>query len=323
MAINSMKCRYILSVTLISNNDNKRFMFYFLRGCLSTLVYVVNTVFWCTPLFIGSFLKLLIPLNFWQKMWSYLLDFIAQSWVACNTLNQRVFTPTKITVRGAEQLTDKDWHLVLCNHQSWVDILVLQRVLYGKIPFLKFFLKKELIWVPFLGIAWWALDFPFMRRYSKSFLKKNPHLKGKDIEATRKACEKFKHKPVSVMNFVEGTRFTEAKHQRQNSPFTHLLKPKAGGVAFVINAMAEYLNKLVNVTIYYPQGIPTFMDFASGKVKEIQVDIEVKDIEQSLQGDYSNDKEYRVRFQQQINQLWQAKDEHITSLAEQHKIDNN
>jgi 1-acyl-sn-glycerol-3-phosphate acyltransferase len=114
-------------------------------------------------------------------------------------------------VRGVDQLQEKDWYLVLSNHQSWVDILVLQKVLNRRIPMLKFFLKKELIWVPFLGLAWWALDFPFMKRYSKKFLAANPHLKGKDLDRTKKACEKFKHTPVSVMNFVEGTRFTPGK----------------------------------------------------------------------------------------------------------------
>ena len=99
-------------------------------------------------------------------------------------------------------------------------------------------------------------------RTSKSQLKKNPKLRGKDLETTRKACEKFKEMPVSVVNFVEGTRFTVQKHARQNSPFPYLLKPKAGGVAFVMQAMGEQISKVVNVTIHYPEGIPTFMDFA-------------------------------------------------------------
>ena len=229
-----------------------------LIGLLSFLFYTVNTLFWVLPIVVFSIFKALLPFARWRKLFSYLLDRMASNWVAINTVNQKIFTRTKIKVQGLEKLEKKQWYLVIANHQSWVDILILQRVLRGKIPFLKFFLKKELIYVPFLGIAWWALDFPFMKRYSQSFIKKNPHLKGKDMETTRKACEKFKYKPVSVMNFVEGTRFTKQKHTKQQSPYRHLLKPKAGGIGFVMTAMGEQLNKVLDVTLYYPDKTPTF-----------------------------------------------------------------
>jgi 1-acyl-sn-glycerol-3-phosphate acyltransferase len=129
-------------------------------------------------------------------------------------------------------LEAKGHYLVLSNHQSWVDILILQKVFNRRIPFMRFFLKQQLIWVPMLGLAWWALDFPFMQRHTKSQLQKRPELAGQDIAATRKACEKFLGKPVSIMIFPEGTRFTPAKHAQQQSPFQHLLKPKSGGMAY-------------------------------------------------------------------------------------------
>src|SRR3546814_9530339 len=106
-----------------------------------------------------------------------------------------------------------------------------------RIPLLKFFLKQELIKVPLLGLAWWALDFPFRKRFTRAEIEANPSLKGKDLETTRKACEKFKEMPTSVMNFFEGTRFTQAKHDQQQSPYEFLLKPKAGGTAFALSAM--------------------------------------------------------------------------------------
>ena len=168
--------------------------------------------------------------------------------------------------------------------------------------------------MPFLGLAWWALDFPFMKRYSQSFLKKNPHLIGKDIETTRKACKKFKHKPVSVMNFIEGTRFTQAKHEKQRSPFKHLLRPKAGGIAFVLDAMGRHLNKIVNVTIYYPQGIPSFKQFISGEVQDIHVDVQVIDIPEEIIGDYFKDKAFKQNFQQWVNKVWREKDEVLAEL---------
>lgn len=279
-----------------------------LIGLFSFVFYCINTIFWVIPIVIFSLLKAIIPVNIWRKFLSYLLDHSAGGWVAVNTLIQKLFIGTKLQVSPLDNLSMNDWYLVLSNHQSWVDIVILQRVLHGKIPFLKFFLKKELIYVPILGIAWWALDFPFMKRYSQAFLRKNPHLLGADFETTRKACAKFKYKPVSVMSFVEGTRFTAHKHQQQKSPYKYLLRPKAGGIAFALDAMGEYLTKTVNVTIHYPGGIPTFMDFLCGRVKTVNVDVQVSDISDDIVGDYFNDKKFKQSFQQWLTKQWSEKD---------------
>lgn len=289
-------------------------------GTISVICYFINTVFWVIPIVILSFLKLLIPIQQWRTFVSYFIDGSATSWITINNLNQKLTSNTRWITSGIDALTLKDWYLVISNHQSWVDILVLQRVFNRKIPFLKFFLKKELIWVPFLGIAWWALDFPFMQRHSKSFLAKHPHLKGKDLETTRKACEKFRYKPVSVMNFVEGTRFTQAKHVKQGEQFKHLLKPKAGGMAFVLGAMGNQLHKLLDVTIYYPDGIPTFWDFVCGKVKTINVDVKIMPIEEILNSDYFamdyfDNPAQRVKFQRWLNDVWSEKDASLEKLS--------
>lgn len=288
-----------------------------LIGLLSFSLYIINTILWLVPIIIFSFLKAAIPLKQSQKLFSYLLDLMASNWVAFNTLNQKLFFKIHLNVTGLETLNMKEWYLVLSNHQSWVDIVILQRVLHGKIPFLKFFIKRELIYVPLLGMAWWALDFPFMKRYSQAFLKNNPHLKGEDLKTTRKACAKFKHKPVSVMNFIEGTRFTKEKQKKQLSPFNHLLKPKAGGIGFVLDAMGEHLSKIVNITIYYPNGIPTFGDFICGKVNNVRVHIEVNDIDSSLKGDYFNDRAFKINFQKRVNRIWQDKDSTIDMLIKE------
>lgn len=295
-------------------------MFRNIIGVISVVVYFVNTIFWVIPIVIFSFLKV-IPIAFWQTFVSYFLDGCATMWITINNLNQKLTSRTKWQVNGTDSMTLNDWYLVISNHQSWVDILVLQRVFNRKIPFLKFFLKKELIWVPFLGMAWWALDFPFMSRHSKSYLAKNPHMKGKDLESTRKACEKFKHKPVSVMNFVEGTRLTPEKHARGANSFEYLLKPKAGGMAFVLGAMGEQLHKLVDVTIHYPQGIPTFWDFVSGRVKSIHVDVRIMPIEDILNSehfamDYFENPTQRAKFQQWLNKLWAQKDQTLKKMID-------
>ncbi|MFZ5563537.1 MAG: acyltransferase [Thermodesulfobacteriota bacterium] len=290
------------------------------RGSLSMLFYVVNTVFWCIPLYIIAIIKFLVPVPWFRRVCNRLLIAVSFSWIFCNNMNQNIFTRTPVIASGLEGLDREGWYLVVSNHQSWVDILVLQRVFYHQIPFLKFFLKKELIWVPILGLAWWALDFPFMKRYSGAFLKKYPHLKGKDIEITKKACHKFSTMPVSVMNFLEGTRFTRGKHARQQSPYAHLLKPKAGGIAFVLASMGESLKRIVNVTIVYPPGPNSFWDFVCGRISRIRVHVETLPITGELIGDYFEDEAFRDRFQVWVNDLWEAKDRQIQKLHAENNV---
>ncbi|MEE2002073.1 acyltransferase [Alkalimonas sp. MEB108] len=292
-------------------------MLYFLpkpvRGVLALLFYALNTLFWFVPLLLLALLKLL-PVKRWQAWLTYLLDAIAVAWISMNNVTTRLFTRIRWQVEGLNALSRKDWYLLLANHQSWADILVLQYLFNHRIPFIKFFLKKELLYVPFMGLAWWALDFPFMKRYSKAELAKKPHLQGKDIETTRKACEKFRFKPSTVMNFVEGTRFTQMKHDKQQSPYRHLLKPKAGGVAFVLGAMGQQLHKILDVTIHYPERIPTFWDYISGAVHAINVKVRVLPITDQLLGDYQ-DPAFRASFQQWVNELWQYKDQQLQQMA--------
>lgn len=285
-----------------------------LQGLASLFLYFCNTLFWCTPLFLLTILKFLIPLTRFRLWCNQTLNTLATGWVGANTINQRLFSKTSLDVQGLQELSLDKKYLVLANHQSWVDILVLQRIFHRKIPFLKFFLKKELIWFPILGQAWWALDFPFMKRYSKQFLKKKPHLKGKDLEITRKACEKFKTSPISIMNFVEGTRFTAEKHKRQRSPYQSLLKSKAGGVGYVLTSMGDQLNAILDVTIVYPEGIKNFWSFVCGDIKEIKVRVKHMPVTTDLLGDYTADRSFRVRFHNWLNDLWKEKDQSIQDM---------
>jgi hypothetical protein len=206
-------------------------------------------------------------------------------------------------VQGLEGLDPRGWYLCRSNHQSWVDILVLQRVFHGRIPFLKFFLKQELIWVPVIGLAWWALDFPFMKRG------KGSGARSADLATTRAACEKFKRIPTSVINFVEGTRFTPAKHAQQQSPYRHLLKPKIGGLGMALATMGEQFGALLDVTIVYPQGTPTFWDLLCGRVQQVVVRVQQRPIPPELLGcDPMTNKPYRQRLGAWVDGQWQEKD---------------
>jgi len=284
----------------------KRF-FYNIRGCLSLLYITLNTIIFFFPLLIFSLIKLIpfIPL---QRICTKIIIVIATLWINNNTFLFKILLRVNVSVKGEVNLTMKDWYLVISNHQSWSDIIILQMVFTGKIPLLKFFIKQELIWVPLLGIAWWGLDFPFMKRYSPEFIEKHPHLKGKDIEITKKACEKFNLTPVSVMNFVEGTRFTDKKHKRQKSPYNNLLKPKAGGAGFVFTAMGNLINSILNVTIKYPEKDLNFWHFLCGRITKVIFLIEHINVTDKLIGDYESDAKYQAGFKKWINDLWGRKD---------------
>jgi 1-acyl-sn-glycerol-3-phosphate acyltransferase len=142
-------------------------------------------------------------------------------------------------------------------------------------------------------------------------------MRGKDQEATRKACEKFSLIPTSVMNFLEGTRFTPVKHQRQQSPYRYLLKPKAGGIALALNAMGDRFQAILDVTIVYPDGAPNFWEFLCGKLKRVTVRVQILPVPQHLmQSDYGADAATREAFGLWVRQLWQEKDAQISRLLE-------
>jgi 1-acyl-sn-glycerol-3-phosphate acyltransferase len=284
---------------------------------LNLLLLVLNTVFWALPILVAAVIKLLLPLAAVRRPLDHMANAMATNWISCNGVWIAASSASAWDVQGLEGLRPGGWYLVNCNHRSWVDIFVLQRIFNRRIPFLKFFLKQQLIWVPVIGLVWWALDFPFMKRHSLAALKKHPELRLQDLETTRRACARFALVPTSVMNFAEGTRFTPAKHAAQQSPHRHLLKPKAGALALALNVMGEQFRALVDVTLVYPDGTPSFVDLIGGRCGRVLVRVQERVIPTDLLGgDYSGDAAYRARFQQWLGALWQDKDALIEQLLE-------
>jgi 1-acyl-sn-glycerol-3-phosphate acyltransferase len=287
----------------------------YLRITVSLLVVIVSTLVHVPIVVVGALIKALIPLKSIRRVCDRVLIATAESWNALNTELIRWFTRTRFVVHNEATLKRDGHYLVLSNHQSWVDIPVLEALLNRRVPMLRFFLKSQLFWVPLLGVAWWALDFPFMKRYSRETIARRPELAGRDIEATRRACEKFRGIPVSLINFVEGTRFTLGKHEAQRSPHQYLLRPKAGGVAFVLDAMGDAMHSILDVTIVYPHGVPTIADLFADRVPEVRVHIRELPIPPALVGgDYQNDAPFRELFQTWMNRLWEEKDERVAML---------
>jgi len=286
-----------------------------IRGALALLLFMLNTLFWCTPFYGVLLIKLAIPHRGWQAWHAQRLIEIAQAWVASNNAITDLTQQIEWDVQGLEELKRDDWQLVSSNHQSWVDIVVLQRVFNRRIPFLKFFIKQPLIWMPVLGGVWWGLDFPFMKRHSADYLARHPEARDQDWETTRRICARFRDTPTTLLNFLEGTRFRLDKHTRQESPYRHLLRPKAGGLAFALEALTDRLHTLLDVTIVYPEGRSTFPDLLLGRIHRVIVRVRSLDIPAELRGgDYRGDPEYRAAIQRWLGQIWAEKDALIEEL---------
>lgn len=283
---------------------------------LIIVLLLLNTLILIGPMMLIALLKLILPGQTLKDACSRAVMWIAETWAELCKATFALLTPTHWDIRCDVPLRQDTSYLVISNHQSWVDIPALVQAFNRKTPYFKFFLKQELIWVPFLGLAFWALDYPFMKRYSKSVLAKHPELRGKDLEITKAACEKFRRMPVTVVNYLEGTRFTPAKHAAQQSPYRNLLKPKSGGIAFVLAALGEQIDALLDVTVVYPDGPPPgFADLLMGRVPRVIVDIRVTPLPDWLwQGDYENDRDFRSRIQRWVSDLWHAKDARIDQL---------
>jgi 1-acyl-sn-glycerol-3-phosphate acyltransferase len=284
-------------------------------GAIMLVVLVVHTLMWAAVVYVGIFLKIIAPGRRARDAASRLTAWLAQQWAALNTVYVGALLKVDWRIAIDAELSPRGQYLVCANHQSWNDIFVLMQTFGRKAPFFKFFIKQELIWVPVLGLCWWGLDYPFMKRYTAEQLAKDPSLKGTDLATTRKACERYKNQPVVILNFLEGTRFTPAKHAKQQSPYRHLLKPKSGGFAFTLSALGQQLNSLLDVTIVYPGGPVGFWDFLCGRMRRVIVEVRQLRIPDDLfAGDYENDPVFRKRFQDWIAQLWAAKDQRIADL---------
>lgn len=280
------------------------------KTVFAALALALNTLCVFVALIPFACLKLVFPFRPVRRIADHCLTQIANTWILVNDAWQHVIEKPKLVIVGQEGLNPRGWYLVSCNHQTWSDILVLQNVFRGRIPFLKFFLKRELIYVPVIGLAWWALDFPFMRRHGKTL-----SASASDMATARKSCEKFRHIPTSVINFLEGTRFTPDKHKQQRSPYSHLLKPKSGGASIALGTMGELFECMLDVTIVYPDGVPTFGDALAGRMGRVIVEINKVPIPAEFIGSAAGaDPQLRSKIQSWLNGIWESKDQRISQL---------
>lgn len=277
-------------------------------GIFTVILLALNTLLTFIPVLFVGVIKL-IPNTQNKNRCNRILSSLCSYWIDFNAFFIQYTCNIKWDIKSDVNFDKNQWYLVISNHQSWLDIVVLQKMLHKKIPELKFFVKDQLKWVPVLGFTWWIFDHPFMKRYSKEYLIKNPQKKGLDLLATKKSCEKFKNMPVAIMNFIEGTRLTKEKHAKQSSPYQHLLKPKAGGAAYVLHSLGDKIHSLLDVTITYPEPDSSLWDYVCGRIKTIRIYTrEIKIPKEFLAMNYFDDPETKVKFQHWLNEKWAEKD---------------
>lgn len=264
-----------------------------------------------------AILKLLLPIPAWTRFWGRWVVAGAQVWCRFNRLVIGAFYPRQWRVELPDNLDPAKSYLLICNHQSWIDIVLVADLCLGRAPFPRFFLKRELLWVPVIGLGCWALDMPFMHRHTKEDIKRNPALKGQDLATTRKSCERFRHIPVTVVNFAEGTRFTPAKHAAFGSPYRHLLRPKSAGLRVALDAMGEQFAGILDVTIAYrPTRYGIVWSFLRGEQDRLALHAELLPVPAELLArSDEGSPEYRAKFQSWVNLRWALKDERIGRLV--------
>ncbi|MGB3726232.1 MAG: acyltransferase [Glaciecola sp.] len=268
---------------------------------------LINLAIWGGLIIVFGCVRFLLPV---KSISSNLLNIMHRLYFAFGILSValiKIFNRIEVRHEIDEPLSKQKWYLITANHISYLDIILLIDFCAPRIPPPKFFLKQQLIWLPFVGLAAWAMDMPFMRRYSQAFLAKHPHLRGTDIETTKASCQKFVNRPTTVINFVEGTRFTPTKQAQRKSPFSHLLRPKAGGIAFTLSAMGELFSNVLDITLAYPNSTHPMMDMLSGRMTTIVIDVRTLEVSNELIGDYFNNNTFKENFQVWLNRLWEHK----------------
>ncbi len=285
------------------------------RAAAIFILLTLNLILWGTLVLLGGVVKSL-TLGRARHALVRVLGWLGERWVQGNDTIFDVLLSTRWRIEGFEHLRAGGRYLVISNHISWVDIFaVFRAVRTGGGPFVRFFLKHVLIWFPIVGQASAALDFPFMRRYTPEYLKQHPEKRGRDLQTTRKACERYQHIPVTILNFVEGTRFTRDKHEDQQSPYRHLLRPRVGGIGFVLASLGQQLDAMLDVTLVYPHRDVTLWDFVTNRVDWILVRAREVAVPQEFHSTaIAEPGPARERFKDWVEKIWREKDEEIVRI---------
>lgn len=285
--------------------------FKLLWGVIGLLLVGINTLITSLMLTPIAYLKRYTKNIKLKKNCLFIIHKIGSCWITINYYILKLINKIHWEVIGSEEIkklseeNNNQWYLIIANHQSWNDVFVLQFLFNHILPFQKYFVKEELRKLPMLGLMWEAIDCPFLKRNAD---KTKSNL---DLAEIQVKAKQFRLLPCTVVNFVEGTRFSEKKHEHQHSPYKYLLKPKTGGLAQVLEEFNTDIKYLIDVSIYYDKPAANFFDLFNGQVKTISVKISVITMPSWLQQKYINQEkylDYKDQFQAWIDSIWLEKD---------------
>jgi len=284
-------------------------------GLITFILILVELIIGFGTLAIINIPRALIPIKSFKVFISRVSNYIGDLTVyGLKLIMLLMHGDSIIIIEEHEELDQEDWYMAMSNHQSWADIFVLLVAANYKLPLLKFFMKKELWWIPFVLLANKTLNMPFVNRHSKKEIEKNPSLRTRDYENTIKSCKRFLRCPSTIFSYAEGTRFTKEKHRNQQSPYNNLLTPKIGGMATALSAMPA-INTLVDYSLVYESSKRDAWSFLTGEMKNVKILVKKYDIPEYLkEKNYSADEQYREDFKDWIEDIWAQKDKDIENL---------
>lgn len=287
---------------------------------INIILIPLNSIVIAIPIMVLGLIRFFIPLKAVMIMVEKTNYLLYKLWVLNNRIIIAITNNIKWHITGDEIPFTKKSCIVISNHLSWVDILFIGMIYSGRIPITKFFMKHSLIYIPFVGLACYALGMPFLRRYSREQLLKNPELRKKDMATTKKVCQNLAIAPTALINFLEGTRYTQEKALKARSNYQHLMPPKVASFALALGEIANKIDFIYNTTLCYPDNTnKPFIDLLMGRMKNVYVKVEIIKTEKDMCGDYLNDKEYKHNITMKMRKLWQEKDAYLDKLLNEIK----
>ncbi|MYD46689.1 MAG: hypothetical protein F4W92_10075 [Gammaproteobacteria bacterium] len=276
-----------------------------LRGVVSFAILFCYTLVGCVTVYVLALAQFLCPVPSWRKQIRGANDGVVTAWVFLNEKMCQLLRWIRIELTLPDTLpTRKEWWIIASNHQSWADIVILEIVFRTLAPPIKFFTKRELIWVPFLGFGLWLLRFPYVRRGKREKGQSRQQAQQKNRQELKRAAQQFHERPISLLLFLEGTRYTPIKHTQQRPLYQHLLRPKLGGLAFSLEALDGEVDRIVNVTVNYEGAVPGFWQFLCGRCRQVTVRVETIPLTAS----------FNQNLKKEVLKLWERKDRVLTTM---------
>jgi 1-acyl-sn-glycerol-3-phosphate acyltransferase len=261
-----------------------------LKSLLSCIVIALSLVIWLIPLILLGILNKL-PVTGLQRFARQTINHVYRYAVGVNSFWLERVMAIDLVIHGQPPNDPDEQMIVVCNHRSWFDILLVQDVVTSHGPRVNFLVKRELAWVPIVGWICLALGFPMLARGGSVGSRNN------DIDSIANAADELNKAPAALLNFAEGTRFTDAKHLAQVARYQHLLNPKAGGLRIMLRALENV--RVLDMTIIYPDDDVSFWDCMGGRSRRIEIVLEYFNA-----AEISNPTAW-------INSRWQEKDQLI------------